>query len=105
MWINPSQFWKGCKMRKQLLSILLRAGSKYDPDKDNYEEALYTQEYIKGTKSAVMRFLFGFTEYTQNVCGWERAFRAKTDSEIRKLLVCPDFKKLNDCLIAGVIWN
>lgn len=63
LWVEPSYFWKQCRMRRSLLTIMLRAGMVYDPKNDNYEEALFSEKHVRATRQSVMRFLFGFTSY------------------------------------------
>lgn len=98
LWVEPSEFWKSCQMRRSLLTILLRCGMLYDLERDNYEEALFTQEYVIPTKKAMMRFLFGFTKYvgpnldvdsTIQVRGWKSVFEGKDEAEIKSMLVHP----------------
>jgi hypothetical protein len=98
MWAEPAQFWKECQMRRSLLTILLRAGMVYEPEKDNYEEALFRQEYVVPTKRAVLRFLFGFTKYlgpdlstdgAVQFRGWKSVFDGVAEAELKKMLVWP----------------
>lgn len=98
LWVQPSEFWKCCPVRRSLLTVLLRAGILYDSERDNYEDALFKQEYVVPTKKAVMRFLFGFTDYrgpeildtgTIWVRGWKTIFEGKTEAEVRAWLVAP----------------
>ena len=78
------------------MTVLLRAGILYDLEKDNYEDALFRQEYVIPTKKAVMRFLYGFTNYKgpEVVCtgtilvrGWKTIFEGKNEAEVRAWLV------------------
>lgn len=101
LWVEPSGFWKSCPVRRSLLTVLLRAGMVYDSERDNYEESLFSQEYVVPTKKAVMRFLFGFTDYkgpevintgTIIVRGWKTIFEGKTEAEVRAWLVAPSGK-------------
>lgn len=98
LWVEPSNFWKSCPVRRSLLTILLRAGILYDLNADNFEDALFRQEYVIPTKKAVMRFLYGFTKYvgpeivpsgTIIVRGWKTIFEGKSEAEIRSWLVAP----------------
>lgn len=98
LWVEPCEFWKCCMMRRSLLTILLRCGILYDLDRDNYEEALFTQEYVVPTRKAVMRFLFGFTKYlgpdiattgSIQIRGWKTMFEGRTEEEIKQMLVWP----------------
>lgn len=99
LWIEPCAFWKECQMRRSLLTILVRAGMVYDFKNDNYEEALFKQEYASPTRLAIQRFLFGFTKYngpldnntsTLERRGWKTVFQGKSISDIKTMLVCPD---------------
>ena len=83
-------------MRRSLLTILLRAGMLYNKDRDNYEQALFTEPYIVPTKQAVMRFLYGFTKYAGpsmepgtnlETKGWKMIFSKLKEEEIRRYLV------------------
>jgi hypothetical protein len=122
-WIVPSFFWMSSDMRRQLLTILLRAGMSYDPIKDNYEEALWKpdklgNDYAARTKSAVLRFLYGFTEFVPDKCvqstlwgtfnnkvGWVNVFEGKDQQSVRKQLITPNDKR-QSCLIGiGKLWG
>ncbi len=96
LWIEPNEFWKSCLMRRSLFTILLRCGLLYSLEEDNYEYSLYSQNYIKETKEAVMRFLFGFTKYNpekKSVSlgtaprGWVSAFKNADRDLVNKQLV------------------
>lgn len=93
IWIEPSSFWKSCPMRRSLLSIFLRSSITYSPFCDNYEDALYSYGYSKRTKNAIMRFLFGFTNFKLDQGsavtgrhGWLTFFEKKSDQEVKKHL-------------------
>jgi hypothetical protein len=99
LWIEPSQFWMCCRMRRSLLTILVRAGMVYDPKKDNYEEALFSEKWAKPTRIAVMRFLFGFTKYVGpdienqpqiESRGWRYVFDNPDEQHAKKCLIWPD---------------
>ena len=90
LWVESSVFWSKCPMKRSLYTILLRAGLLYESEKDNLEEALFSEKYVKRTKRAVMRFLFGFTEYNDEIIsidgagvpfntGWVKIFEKKND--------------------------
>ena len=106
-WVFPSEFWKRCCIHRSLFTLLLRAGQNYNPIGDNYEYALYANDYLKQTKDAVMRFLFGFTEFTIRDSwdlGWVATFANKSVEEIRTKLVAP--KPVESTLIgAGSLWR
>ena len=100
LWIEPSDFWKSCRMRRSLFTILIRAGMSYDPDIDNYEKALFGYKWAKATKSGVMRFLYGFTKYVgptiddQNgsleTRGWKFVFESRSKESIIEFLKWPE---------------
>jgi hypothetical protein len=101
LWVEPTMFWKSCRMKRSLFTILLRAGMTYDPRQDNYEHALLTEAYLLATQHAVMRFLFGFTKYvgpsmdneegsTYEYRGWKHIFEAKDETTVKSWLVSPD---------------
>jgi hypothetical protein len=96
VWVSPSNFWRQCPMRRSFFTILLRAGNSYNLDTDNYEQCLFEQDYVRPTKKAVIRFLYGFTTYIGPdipssgavwVQGWKSIFESKTEQEIKKMLV------------------
>ena len=87
--VEPSTFWKSCRIRMEFYTILLRAGLKY---KGNFEECLFSEEYFKLTLPAVKRFLFGFTTYRpSNISsarrGWVTIFQCMGKSELRQSLI------------------
>ncbi len=101
VWVEPAMFWKSCRMRRSLFTILLRAGIFYNPESDNYEDALFSEQYVIPTQQAVMRFLFGFTKYvgpsmdggsdsTYEYKGWKYIFEAKDELTLKSYLVHPD---------------
>lgn len=92
LWIEPNAFWTSCAMRRSLFTILLRCGLNYKSNEDNYEESLYSEGYIKETKEAVMRFLFGFTKYVPDNSlnvprGWVSAFKNADRDLVRRQLL------------------
>lgn len=98
LWVQPSVFWKCSRMRRSLLTILLRSGMSYDSVKDNYELALFHEPYMLQTRRAVMRFLFGFTKYIGpsietsshlESVGWVGVFHGKDDKYVKEFLVWP----------------
>lgn len=97
LWIEPCPFWRCCRMRRSLFTILVRCGMYYDPQADNYENALYHDPYAMHTRKAVMRFLFGYTKYigpsleggTIETTGWKAIFHGKDENYIRSVLVWP----------------
>ncbi len=80
-------------MRRSLFSLLLRVAHKYSMEKDNFEEALYSIEMTKQSRSAIEYFLSGHTRYKGKMRGWYNQFghpKRRPDSErLGKLLVLP----------------
>ena len=109
IWVEPSSFWMTCAMRRQVFTIFLRAGINYLADKDNYEDALWSEERARESKRAIMRFLFGYVRYIPNQeekTGWVATFEGKDDDAIRKCLVLPSGCKEEYCIIgAGKLWH
>jgi hypothetical protein len=93
MWIRPAKFWIKQPIRRSLFTALLRAGQKYKPDENNFEEALFSDKYLKTSKPAVRRFLAGYTWYTGEVTGgWDLAFRGLKEEGIKDLLTLKPIK-------------
>ena len=92
-WIDLG-FWKHNYLKRSLLLILLRAGLNYDPARNNYEEALYSEKYLAETKPAVMRFLFGFTHIDRATSGWYTTFMDMKPVEVKRWLVLPPGKEI-----------
>lgn len=123
LWVGPSLFWMTSEIKRQLLTIILRAGMNYDPYKNNYEEALWMPDqignnYAAKTKIAVTRFLYGFTEYISdanmspiwgnfnNKIGWVSVFENKSEEAIRARLVAPEGDSHKPCVISiGKLWG
>jgi hypothetical protein len=116
-WFNPSAFWLENQMRRSVLTIFIRAalgrgnnikaGIPYDPIKNNYEECLYSSPYVKQTKQAVMRFLFGCTCFDDpgnpNI-GWVSVFTRMEPPQLLKRLKSPEKSDLS-IIGAGSIWR
>lgn len=119
LWINVSRFWVTHEIRRQFLTILLRAGMGYDSARNNYEEALWAMRgfdqdrlYCQETKVAVMRFLFGFTEYIATDIqpthrgGWVEVFKNKDESNVRHMLGLPKGERPVNCMVGlGKLWT
>ena len=105
-WIDLG-WWGDTYTKRSLLLMLLRAGLNYDPSKNNYEEALYSEEYLKETKYATMRFLYGFTNCLRESKGWRTVFKSMSIPEIKKNLVLPEGKKKEPVVIGGpnALWS
>ena len=105
LWVVPAKFWSDCQIKRSLMTILLRCGVNYDISKDNFDDALFGDYketiYVKETRSAMLRFMFGFTKFTGTLNpitnsssvikhGWREAFQKLDDSTIRRRLVLPE---------------
>jgi hypothetical protein len=107
--IEPSDFWMNCSMKRSLFTMLLRCGISYDFK--NYEAALFSTQYSKITKNALIRFLYGFTEYNDSNQifeglgkGWVSLFSNLDNSSICEKL---NSKEKNTKLSFGdiVLWS
>jgi len=122
LWIGPSSFWMESEIKRQLLTIVLRQGMNYNPDKDNYEDALWMPDgvgnsYAAKTKLAVTRFLYGFTDYVppdassawgnfNNKVGWVTIFENKSEEIVRARLIAPEGEPRQPCVIGvGKLWG
>lgn len=103
--VTPSKFWMDCYYKRSLLTLLARCGQNYDCDCDNFDDAIFgpnfkETQYIRDTKPAVLRFMFGFTRYvgpTPSISqstvvkhGWKEEFEKLDTSAIRKKLILPE---------------
>lgn len=109
LWVEPDSFWKQCWWKRSLFTILLRCGLVYDPETDNYDDALLSDVYAQETYTAIKRFLFGFTTVihesrSSDNFGWRDAFRFKSLEEIRKMLV-KENEVFHSIIGAGSVWN
>jgi hypothetical protein len=67
-WFIPSNFWKKSLLKMSLLISLLKTSKNYTCQFDNFDKTLFDPEfpenfYIRNTRFAVLRFMFGFTEF------------------------------------------
>lgn len=122
LWVGPSCFWMEAEIKRQLLTVILRAGMNYNPSKDDYEDALWKPDqlgnnYAAKTKAAISRFLYGFTDYVPpnsssawgsftNKVGWVTLFENKNEELIRERLVVPEGESYQPCVIGiGKLWG
>jgi hypothetical protein len=119
LWIEPSEFWKKCAIKRSLLTILVRCGINYDPKKDNFDEVLFSEKYsqniyLRETRSALLRFMFGFTKFVGTIPrpgfhitidkhGWREEFINLSDFMIRSRLVSPK-SSFSEVLNIDAIW-
>lgn len=115
MWIVPTLFWLGCDMKRSFLTMMLRCGLNYNKEKDNFDDALFSETYkenkwARETKAATMRFLFGFTRwidqrpkdttlYMTSKYGWHEEFSRIDNLCIRKRLALPEGKVIEPSII------
>jgi hypothetical protein len=125
LWIAPTRFWMNCWMKRSFLTILLRCGMYYDPERDNYEDALFgtseekdaAREYTQKTRLAVMRFLFGFTKFirpegvaepnpteTLHSKLWVEVFKDRSVKELKTILVAEKPAHNFGLLGADALW-
>ena len=119
-WIEPSLFWRSCYLRRSLLTLVLRCAMNYRIKKDNFDDALFGDYkeclYVKETKSAFLRFMFGFTQFTGKLNvnpnstvikhGWREEFLRLDDFAVRRRLVLPEDVN-REMSIVGIetLWN
>ncbi len=115
MWIKIAPFWKDCYMKRSFFTMLPRAGFDYSTIENNYEQALFKYPFLRDTKRAVMRFLFGFTKYVGTIPninpqttllreGWVHYFQNKDDAYIRSQLLFPNEKKASPVAV-NTLWG
>jgi hypothetical protein len=109
-WIEPSNFWKDCPIKRSLFTLLLRCGEKYNCTKDNFEEALLSNNQIRETHNALIRFLFGFVKFNpiesyENLPGWYMVFAKKNYNFIKRTLVRPDYEPAQSELGIDGLWT
>ncbi len=107
--VIPSLFWMPCFLRRSLLTLLFRVAFFHN-EESNLENTLFDEvknsieskidsnkkDIIK-TKSAVIRFLLGYTKFNGNKLatpdlgpwkhGWVEEFVDKNQLQIKKLLI------------------
>lgn len=121
LYVQPSMFWRECYFRRSLYTILLRCGLNYDIKGDNFDEALFDvhykeSNYLAETRSAVIRFMFGFTHYngfppvtvgtTVIKHGWHQEFHRLDDAAVRQRLVLPPgLKKRPNPVAVESLWS
>ena len=122
LWISPSRFWFDCMLKKSLFTLVLRASLNYDIKIDNFENCFFGEfqenKLIKETKTAFIRFMYGFTKYTgklpENLTnsnstlirhGWHSEFNFVNYHEIKNKLISP-FRSVNDNYFGfDFLWN
>lgn len=115
VYINVSNFWKSCYMRRSLYTLVCRLGIDYD--KKSWEKYLLgdvpstgksdidnNYDMARKTKNAIIRFLLGFRKYVGNLDhikyeyfpekhGWVIEFAGKSNDYIKSVLVLENQNK------------
>ena len=107
-------------MRRSLFTLLLRQGLVYDTEVDNFEHALWSAvsanvydsgKYTEITKPAIKRFLYGFTEFTNEgeheLTGsqtWVARFKGKEEKYVCRQLVSKE-RTRPDLISVGSLWG
>jgi hypothetical protein len=84
-----SKWWAATQARKQMLTILVRVGSNYKKEEDNFNSTLDSHLYLRNTKSATQRFFDGYTANTVPLgpsYGWYEKFVGRSSSDVEKWL-------------------
>jgi len=103
LWVELSSFWLVCPIRKSLLTMLFRTSMNYFLKKDNFDESLFGEfkenVYLRETKTAVLRFMFGFTMFVGKIpiqtnasvekFGWYESFKATNNLYVCEVLRFP----------------
>jgi len=119
LWVQPSKFWKKCRIKRSLLTILLRSGANYCTDKKNFDDCLFfsdykENQYIRNTKNAIMRFMFGFTEFVGKIPvasvsiekhGWFEEFKNCDQKKVCDLLRFPEKEPKQKIFGVNCLWN
>lgn len=100
IWVNMSPWWYKDQLRKSFFTMMLRSGNGYDMSGDikSILKAFNRQKYGKLTKTAIARFLSGFTEFARRPkpnpfnngmgfgCGWGDTFAQTDTTRVNNLL-------------------
>jgi hypothetical protein len=98
--VIPSLWWRKYLVRRSLFTILLRAAQAYVIERDNFEDALFSDPYAKETKIALRAFLKGQTFAKKKMLlysGWKATFANKREPEVLNILQKPP-KKLESTI-------
>ena len=120
IYIQISEFWKKCYMRRSLYSLICRLGLYYDGHSwektllgeicDTFNQDLETNFVMaRKTQKALLRFFMGYTRYVGNLShldkeyfpekhGWVLEFANKTNEQIKQVLLLEDNSK---CVLSG----
>jgi hypothetical protein len=92
IWVKPSRWWTRSSMRRSFLTILLRASFNYCISKDNFYDAIFSENYFAKTRYATEKFMAGCTKYTGKKRGWYKQFCQLKPSQklVDNLLIKPE---------------
>jgi len=106
-WVEPSSFWLESQYKKSLFVYLLYCGMRYVTQKNNYQEALVGQQFVRQTITAIKRFLFGFTKISEEYDSgkhWYDLFIGVEEELVKEMLILPDCdESYNSCIDA--LWT
>jgi hypothetical protein len=110
IWIEPSEFWMECPVKRSLFTLLLRCGLSYDMI--DFEKALFQNQYSVVTKKALQRFFYGFTNFISKEeifegigKGWASYFANKNTQIICEKLKQPEYLSSKKFLFGeDVLW-
>lgn len=122
VWIEPSNFWMDCLMKKSLLTLVCRCSLNYDLSKDNFDQCLFGDylecKLMRETRSAVLRFMFGFTRFKGELPhgamssgstlirhGWHSEFANSDLRAVKNKLVLPAEADILNGFGFDFIWN
>jgi hypothetical protein len=67
--IHVPEWWRSCYMRRQMFTILLRAGLIFD---GNFDKAIGYMYYLDNTRQAFNRFFAGYTKFHPSATAYYR---------------------------------
>lgn len=123
VWIEPGTLWRNGTISMSLLTLMLRSSLNYDTAGDNFQDCLFgnfqENRMIRETRHAVLRFMFGFTEYVGELPpmnnqsynstlvrhGWHSEFNFTDLATIKKKLVSTREGPQNEKFGFDFIWN
>ena len=123
IWVQPSNFWLGCLIKRSLLTLLLRCALNYKVIDDNFDACLFCNKYeenklARETKNAITRFFHGFTEYKGThylaeklendsiiTQGWHFEFKDRSLCYLKQVLQKPLRHSQKNLTGIDALWN
>jgi hypothetical protein len=91
--IEPGPWWNSLHVRRQMLTIVLRAGRAYSAQHDNFQDCLNSSPYLSKTPGATKLFLQGNTfcnkKQMNKGSGWVEFFAGRNGAQAAQVLVKP----------------